>query len=742
MNISEQLRLLKTSKQVHSKWYLEAYPEVRALKMEPALHYLRYGAAMGRNPGKDFDTGFYLRSYPDAAKSRMNPLVHYMLHGRARGYATRPPKSPGTRQVAAVRAKLLSLGFTERPLQELADLQANAQEPGIRAFAARELALWHMRQKTPEGYRTALIHLLMARHDAPDLDFRRKLSVAELLCHYFLGNEAEGRASHERMALAGEVTPDLILVSANFESAPEMRVALMNRVLRHHDIPEIALLPDETLSPYDRLTSALPLDAVADGPKVTVLIAAYDAADTLPTALRSLQEQTWKNLEILVLDDCSPAPGTSEVVNRFAAQDSRIRLIRMERNGGAYVARNRGLDESTGEYVTLHDADDWSHPRKIETQVRYLIGNPDVVGCLSEQARSFSDLTYRRWAGYGELIITNTSSFMFHKPRMKESAGYWDTVRFSADNELIRRIRNVHGKESVKSIKTGPLSFQRDSATSIIADAVMGINGFFFGARKEYLEAQTFFRRKHPEKSLYSGARADRPFPAPMLMLPDRRNGTEARDRLDVVIATDLRGHGESVDAVLKELQRLGDSNVRTGVFELNSYRNPGFPNAPAHMSDKARETIWESGTRILTFGEAVECGRLILWNPAVLQDRQRYLPAVLPDAAGIVMDDLSLLLDPANGTLEDAIARADRMAREYFGQRPTWYPVGPEMRSRLNGIELPIAISRLDFPQAGDFRAEDIPDEPAGNPFQDIERLPSRGVELKSGPAVRVMEI
>ncbi|MFN3526969.1 MAG: glycosyltransferase family 2 protein, partial [Paracoccus sp. (in: a-proteobacteria)] len=345
MTPAEQLRLIKSSKQIHTNWYKATYPDVVELGIEPALHYLRYGAAMGRNPGKNFDTRYYLRTCPEAAKSGLNPLVHYVLHGRAKGVATLPPRSPGAKHVASVRTRLLSLGFTERPLAELADIQANAKLPGTRALAARELALWHMRTKTPEGYHIALQHLQAARTDAPDLDFCRKLAVAELMCHHFLGDEDAARDTYERAALAGEVSPDLLLARANLEFRPKARVALMNRVLAQFDIAPVALAGDGKLPAYDRLTVTEELPQISDGPKVTVLIAAYEAADTLPTALRSLQAQTWQNLEILVLDDCSPSPDTCRVAEEFAARDPRIRLIRMEQNAGAYVARNRGLDE-------------------------------------------------------------------------------------------------------------------------------------------------------------------------------------------------------------------------------------------------------------------------------------------------------------------------------------------------------------------------------------------------------------
>lgn len=703
MRISEQLRLLKASKHVHTEWYRQTYPEVADLNMDSALHYLRYGAAMGRNPGKNFDTQFYLENYPDAVESGMNPLLHYVLHGQAKGYVTRLPTSFGKKSVAMLRTKLLSLGFTQRPLAELEDIQKNSGVSETRALAARELGLWYMRLKTKEGYEQALIHLKAARADAPDLLFRRKLTVAELLCHYFLGNEADGRACYECAALAGEICPDIFLAMANFESSSEARVALMNRALQHYNISPIALLPSKTLALYDRLTSAVPLNVVENGPKVTVLIAAYDAAGTLPTALRSLQEQTWKNLEILVLDDCSPSSETAEVAELFAADDPRIRVIRMKQNGGAYVARNRGLDEATGVYVTLHDADDWSHPKKIETQVHYLINNPEIVGCLSEQARVSSDLTYNRWAGYGGFIIPNISSFMFNKTKMKESAGYWDTVRFSADSELIRRLRAIYGKDAIKDIPTGPLSFQRDSSTSIIADAFMGINGFFFGARKEYLDAQNYFRNSHPERLHYSGSQSARPFPAPNLMLPERKQAQESQQGLDVVLAADLRGSGRMTNAVLEELARLRKGSDKIGIFEMNSYCNADAPAAPSHMTREAREAIWKANARILTFGENVICQRLIIWSPIVLQEHQRYLPTVRPETISIIVDDPALLSHDANGLLECAISRADKMTRLYFDCKALWIPTGSEIRALLSNASktLDINISAVDWPIA-----------------------------------------
>lgn len=687
MTSAEHIRLIRASGHVHCNWYKKTYPEVAELSLDPVEHFLCIGAAMGRNPSKTFDTKFYLARYPDAAESGLNPLVHYVLHGKAKGYLIHPKSVSGTKKVNAARTKLLSLGFTARPLQELADLQVAADAPETRALAARELALWHLRMKTSAGYDKALEYLAAARADAPDLSFRCKLAVTELLCHYHLGDRASALATLERAALAGETTPDLILASANLDPDPQGRLARMNQVLHRYGISPIALLENSSLPIYDRLTSAVPLRQMTEGPKVTVLVAAYEAETTLPTALRSLQEQTWQNLEILVLDDCSPSPGTGRIVEQFAENDPRIRLIRMEQNGGAYVARNHGLDEATGEFVTLHDADDWSHPLKIEVQVRHLIAHPQQVGCLTEQARTLNDLTFTKLAGHGALLIPNTSSFMFDKAKMQESVGYWDTVRFSADNELIRRLRDVHGKDAVQQLSSGPLSFQRDSASSIIADPVMGINGFFFGARKEYLDAQKYFRTTNSTRLKYGRSSETRSFPAPVLMLPERKRIAEAQANLDTVIAADFRGDDASVATVLNEIRGLSGTNL--GVFEMNRYDAPPAQDIPSQMSKPSRAAIWASNARVLTFGEDVACRELLLWGPDILQEEQRYLPVVRPKMLTIVLTDAFLISSTKQASLVDAITLAEQRAMSIFGCSPQWRAV------HARGLELLQTLKR-----------------------------------------------
>lgn len=680
MTPDEQLRLIKSSKRMHTNWYKKTYPDVADLGMEPALHYLRYGAAMGRNPGKNFDTRYYLRTCPEAAKSGLNPLVHYVLHGSAKGVATSPPKKPGARHVSTLRAKLLSLGFTDRPLEELAEVQANAKLRETRALASRELALWHMRAKTPEGWSTALKHLDTARADAPDLDFRRKLSVDELLCHHFLGDEAAARDTYERAVIAGEGGPDLLLARANLERRPEARVALMNRVLAHYDIAPVTLGGDSTQPAYDRLTVVEPLPPVTDGPKVTVLIAAYEAADTLPTALRSLQEQTWQNLEILVLDDCSPSPDTGRVAEEFAARDPRIRLIRMEQNAGAYVARNRGLDEATGAYVTLHDADDWSHPAKIETQVRFMQEHPNVMGCTTQQARATTDLFFERWTGNGQFIITNTSSFMFRRDPVKARLGYWDTVRFGADMELIRRIQTVWGKDAIHRIPNSVFSFQRDSSTSIVADDALGASTLPFGVRRQYVEAQL---EKHLEleKLKYDGNREKRPFVVPRSMLDTKASLTRP-PHYDVIISSDFRMIGGSTVSNSQELACQKKGGLRSAIFPMFRYDFGG-------LDRPIQPEIWGEvdGDKVdlLAYGQAATCDLLILRYPPILYHRQKFIPKIDAKEIRVIVNQPPKSDYGPEGVVRYKLADCAANVRHYFGKDAVWHPIGPLVRDALH---------------------------------------------------------
>ena len=103
-----------------------------------------------------------------------------------------------------------------------------------------------------------------------------------------------------------------------------------------------------------------------DQPTVSVVIPAYNRADSLADAITSVTAQTFRDLEIIVVDDGS-TDGTRTVVERLT--DDRIRYVRHDVNKGANAARNTGTGEARGRYVAFQDSDDYWHPEKLQKQV-------------------------------------------------------------------------------------------------------------------------------------------------------------------------------------------------------------------------------------------------------------------------------------------------------------------------------------------------------------------------------------
>jgi glycosyltransferase involved in cell wall biosynthesis len=108
---------------------------------------------------------------------------------------------------------------------------------------------------------------------------------------------------------------------------------------------------------------------------VTVVICVYNAGDFLRPSVESILSQTYRNLEVLVVDD-GTTDGCLSTIEALC--DPRIRVLRQE-NRGKPAALNYALSEMSGEFYAVHDADDLSHPRRIEKQVRCMREHPDTA---------------------------------------------------------------------------------------------------------------------------------------------------------------------------------------------------------------------------------------------------------------------------------------------------------------------------------------------------------------------------
>lgn len=121
-------------------------------------------------------------------------------------------------------------------------------------------------------------------------------------------------------------------------------------------------------------------------PKVSVIIPSYNSAKYLSEAIDSALNQTFKDFELIVVDDGS-TDNTAEILSKYG---NKIRCFSQE-NKGVSAARNRGIRESKGEYIAFLDSDDIWLPKKLELQMQKLSNNPEYTWSYCDKISVFED---------------------------------------------------------------------------------------------------------------------------------------------------------------------------------------------------------------------------------------------------------------------------------------------------------------------------------------------------------------
>lgn len=384
-------------------------------------------------------------------------------------------------------------------------------------------------------YRRRQIAIALAPH-APDLALRwleetrregkddcADLWVA-LLCG--LGRYGEAARLLPRAKTAFPDQPELRLHEANLQrlgklaagaEGEEAMLACLAGYFEHYGLEPP--LPRNDALPLSAANARAKAGAGShQGPLVSVIMTAYDTGERIDYALRSLLAQTHGNLEILVMDDAS-GDDLGAVVARLKQEDPRIRYFRLPRNVGTYVAKELALRYlARSDFVTCHDSDDWSHPRKIELQLKALLQDPRRVFSWSYWLRVQDDgLIVARQSH--PLLRPNLSSVLFRREAVLDRAGGYDQVRTGADSEFLARLQLVFGRQAGARLRL-PLAFGALRAGSLMTDGVTGIGAgtsttpfrlaYWEAWRHWHLACQQQGRRpRMPERP------ADRPYPIP-----------------------------------------------------------------------------------------------------------------------------------------------------------------------------------------------------------------------------------
>lgn len=576
-------------------------------------------------------------------------------------------------KVKKVKDHLYTLGFTDRALAELETLHNENKDGVMQRLTAWELALWYTNLSTVEGAHQALEYLQIATDGENDQDQQRRAAIiqAECLARVDRGEEAR-QLIHD--LLTAEKHPDLLMAAVNLEEDLDIRVGLINEALDMYYLHPIEFASDHAVITYDDLRTKPFNKQVGTGPMVSIILPAYNSEEGIRIAIESILTQTWQQFELLIVDDCS-TDGTVSVVEEYMEQDKRIQLFSTPQNSGPYVARNIALQAAIGEYITVNDADDWSHAEKIEIQVDHLMNHEEIIANTSEHARLTEDLKIYRRGTPGIYIFPNMSSTMFRREPVLKELGSWDSVRFAADGEFKRRLLRVFGKQSFVDLPTGPLSLPRQSASSLTGGSAFGYNGFFMGVRKEYVDSLEFHHNR-ATTLYYPYPPIDRPFPVPEPMWPQREEKPNGVRVFDIVVAADFRLVHDADSTLIEEIKTLKAKGKRIGLVQVNQYD----VTLDYEIKSAIRPLIDGDYIQMLVYGEKIQTPILVIDDLLVLMDWQKYLPTVEADQIHVVVKQLA---DDQEERLRQ-LRQSMKHLLTYFGKAGIWHAKNQQIREYL----------------------------------------------------------
>ena len=195
-----------------------------------------------------------------------------------------------------------------------------------------------------------------------------------------------------------------------------------------------------------------------NNPLVSVIIPAFNAGKHIATCVQSVLDQTWQNLEIIIVDDGS-SDNTLGIARTF--RDDRVNVLSQKNKGGC-AARNLGYEVSRGEYIQFLDADDLIGKDKIELQVRRLMAEQGKVAVcrtvhffdgedpyarpIPVESDYLHDTTdpagffSRLWGADGIMQMVQTSAWLIERKLVEEN-GKWNTeILLDQDGEFFSRM--------------------------------------------------------------------------------------------------------------------------------------------------------------------------------------------------------------------------------------------------------------------------------------------------------------
>ena len=173
-------------------------------------------------------------------------------------------------------------------------------------------------------------------------------------------------------------------------------------------------------------------------PAISVIIPVYNSERFLERSIDSAFSQTLSDLEIVCVDDSS-TDGSADILARKSKEDSRLRVITLQENLGAGMARNRGLEASRGDYVFFLDSDDWMDPDYLESMYSHALATGQDVVVNANYIEEFEDPKNNKKSGRFQFVKEGDGFYPPYQVQRKFMCSLWTRLYrrgFLNDNNI------------------------------------------------------------------------------------------------------------------------------------------------------------------------------------------------------------------------------------------------------------------------------------------------------------------
>lgn len=597
-----------------------------------------------------FDQDWYRARYPDVASTAMDPAAHYLRYGH------RLNRDPGPCFSVRFARVAYNMQPEHEPISRLAWMQRKANgrvqpDPRWILKAASLVAL--------AGDHTRAIDLAQA-HLPTNLAYT---------AHILQANAAIARSD---------------------EASWQEHV---NSYLASYSVAPIRLQGSGTI--FDRLSGG-DLPPVAGGALISVIMPAWNAEKTVWKAAQSILNQTWRNLELLIVDDCS-TDGTWSVLQKIAAADGRVRILRNKVNVGPYVSKNIALTQAGGDWITGHDADDWAHPERLERQLTFC-ARGNLTACMAGMLRVAENGEFVRLNPIGGFVHDGACrsgfiSLMIRKQYLQDILGGWDLVRTSGDSEFLRRIEALQKAEVPKLHSVTMLCL--DNPAGLTNDPVLG-HREGHGVSKVRISYKLAFEKWHSTidvtRSSIELEDTVRRFEAPAELRANpadvadvikghQENGLSLKKDIqaDAVIITNTRFPGGNASSSLDELNWLKAKGIRYAIIHCPTNRDIGKEPSDRY---KPHWNNWYNWTEI----RSIKSDVLICRHPAAITSNAFSIlaPKIEANHAFFVKNNSFLRTDGTTVyNMENFIEAGQKIKSKHI----TFCPISPDMRGEIESF-------------------------------------------------------